>query len=105
MEWPALSNAMSCTTHPQSSLLFLNTLPLLVPSLQPGVDWNGQHQASAMSYVTRTQPLPLLIEDDVLPLPVPLLQPGVDWNGQRYHHIDAHQLPDGSWLAAMDGDK
>ncbi|KAF5840737.1 hypothetical protein DUNSADRAFT_15832 [Dunaliella salina] len=27
------------------------------------------------------------------------------WNGVRQHHLDAHQLPDGSWIAAMDGDR
>ncbi|KAG1653612.1 hypothetical protein FOA52_011349 [Chlamydomonas sp. UWO 241] len=32
------------------------------------------------------------------------LRPGVDWNGLRQHHLDAHQLSDGSWIAAMDGD-
>jgi len=30
---------------------------------------------------------------------------GVAWNGVRYHHMDAHQLPSGNWIAAMDGDK
>jgi hypothetical protein len=27
------------------------------------------------------------------------------WNGVRHHHLDAHQMPDGTWLAAMDGDR
>lgn len=26
------------------------------------------------------------------------------WNGVRRHHVDAMELPDGSWLAVMDGD-
>uniref|UniRef100_A0A1D1ZVJ1 Uncharacterized protein n=1 Tax=Auxenochlorella protothecoides TaxID=3075 RepID=A0A1D1ZVJ1_AUXPR len=26
------------------------------------------------------------------------------WNGARHHHLDAHQLRDGSWVAVMDGD-
>ncbi|MEW5307839.1 MAG: hypothetical protein WDW36_010212 [Sanguina aurantia] len=26
------------------------------------------------------------------------------WNGLRYHHLDAHQLASGEWIAAMDGD-
>jgi len=27
------------------------------------------------------------------------------WNGERYHHMDAHQLPSGEWIAVMDGDR
>lgn len=27
------------------------------------------------------------------------------WNGLRYHHLDAHRLPSGRWVAAMDGDR
>ena len=26
------------------------------------------------------------------------------WNGVRTHHLDAHQLDDGTWVAAIDGD-
>jgi len=26
-----------------------------------------------------------------------------DWNGIRMHHLDAHQLEDGTWIAAVDG--
>lgn len=26
------------------------------------------------------------------------------WNGVRRHHVDAHLMPEGSWLVAMDGD-
>jgi hypothetical protein len=34
----------------------------------------------------------------------PLLVPGMDdWNRNGMHHLDAHQRPDGSWLAAVDG--
>ena len=34
----------------------------------------------------------------------PLLGPsGRGWNARGMHHLDAHQLPDGSWLAAVDG--
>ncbi|MBC8088028.1 MAG: hypothetical protein H7Z40_12240 [Phycisphaerae bacterium] len=25
------------------------------------------------------------------------------WNASRMHHVDAHQLPDGQWIAAVDG--
>jgi hypothetical protein len=28
-----------------------------------------------------------------------------DWNEGRMHHIDPQQLPDGSWIAAVDGDR
>ncbi len=28
---------------------------------------------------------------------------GRGWNRRRMHHLDAHQLDDGSWLAAVDG--
>jgi hypothetical protein len=27
------------------------------------------------------------------------------WNEGRMHHIDPQQLPDGSWIAAVDGDR
>lgn len=34
----------------------------------------------------------------------PFLGPsGSGWNALGMHHLDAHQLPDGSWLAAVDG--
>jgi hypothetical protein len=34
----------------------------------------------------------------------PLLGPsGVGWNAGGMHHVDPHQLPDGSWLACVDG--
>mgnify|MGYP006280126069 CR=1 FL=1 len=29
---------------------------------------------------------------------------GSGWNAQRMHHVDAHQQPDGTWRAAVDGD-
>jgi hypothetical protein len=29
---------------------------------------------------------------------------GTGWNAARMHHVDAHQLGDGSWLACADGD-
>ena len=28
---------------------------------------------------------------------------GRGWNSERMHHLDAHRLPDGSWLASVDG--
>jgi hypothetical protein len=28
---------------------------------------------------------------------------GSGWNRSRMHHLDAHELPDGSWIAAVDG--
>jgi hypothetical protein len=28
---------------------------------------------------------------------------GAGWNGERMHHIDAHRLDDGSWIACVDG--
>jgi hypothetical protein len=34
----------------------------------------------------------------------PILQPtGAGWNGHGMHHIDAHKLPSGNWLACVDG--
>jgi hypothetical protein len=33
-----------------------------------------------------------------------LLEPsGSGWNGMRMHHADAHPLPDGTWIACVDG--
>ena len=33
-----------------------------------------------------------------------ILEPsGSGWNGMRMHHADAHPLPDGSWIACVDG--
>jgi hypothetical protein len=34
----------------------------------------------------------------------PILQPGGEgWNALGMHHVDAHQQPDSSWLACVDG--
>ena len=34
----------------------------------------------------------------------PVLSPGSnEWNGSGMHHVDAHQLPDGKWIACVDG--
>lgn len=34
----------------------------------------------------------------------PVLQPsGSGWNASCMHHVDAHQQPDGSWIACVDG--
>ncbi len=34
----------------------------------------------------------------------PVVEPsGEAWNAQAMHHVDAHQLADGSWVAAVDG--
>jgi hypothetical protein len=27
-----------------------------------------------------------------------------EWNGVRTHHVDAHALDNGTWVAAIDGD-
>jgi hypothetical protein len=36
--------------------------------------------------------------------PAPILGPGgTGWNACGMHHIDAHRLPDGTWIAAVDG--
>ena len=39
------------------------------------------------------------------PVAAPPLRPGGDerWNRRGMHHVDAHLLDDGSWLAAVDG--
>jgi hypothetical protein len=35
---------------------------------------------------------------------LPILGPsGTGWNADGMHHIDAHPLPDGTWIAAVDG--
>lgn len=35
----------------------------------------------------------------------PVLGPGADvWNGCRMHHVDAHEVGEGHWLACVDGD-
>src|SRR5262245_50395475 len=48
-----------------------------------------------------------LNEDDyteVAAVDGPILGPaGSGWNGRGMHHLDAHQMPDGSWLACVDG--
>lgn len=33
----------------------------------------------------------------------PLGPSGMAWNRRGMHHVDAHQLPDGRWIAAVDG--
>ncbi len=34
----------------------------------------------------------------------PVIAPtGRGWTRRRMHHVDAHQMPDGSWIAAVDG--
>jgi hypothetical protein len=34
----------------------------------------------------------------------PVLQPnGAGWSALGMHHVDAHQQPNGSWLACVDG--
>ena len=34
----------------------------------------------------------------------PVLGPaGAGWNGKGMHHVDAWQMPDGHWIAAVDG--
>lgn len=36
--------------------------------------------------------------------PTPVLEPsGHGWNGAKMHHLDAHRLRDGRWLAVVDG--
>jgi hypothetical protein len=34
---------------------------------------------------------------------VPVLGPGTGWNAGGMHHVDAHDLGDGTWLACVDG--
>ncbi|GAB4816109.1 hypothetical protein N2152v2_003155 [Parachlorella kessleri] len=48
---------------------------------------------------------PTEFRQSIVPLEFGQSQQGqAAWNGARYHHLDAHQLPDGSWVAVMDGD-
>ncbi len=35
--------------------------------------------------------------------PGPVLEPGAGWRSTGMHHVDAHRLGDGSWLACVDG--
>ncbi len=45
-----------------------------------------------------------LTEYEERPVKVPFLEgSGSGWNALGMHHIDAHRLPDGSWIAAVDG--
>jgi hypothetical protein len=41
-------------------------------------------------------------EEEVLPSPI-LTASGNGWNANGMHHIDAHRLDDGTWIAAVDG--
>jgi hypothetical protein len=41
-------------------------------------------------------------EIEAAPGPI-LTASGVGWNANGMHHVDAHQLDDGSWIAAVDG--
>lgn len=41
-------------------------------------------------------------EQEVSPNPV-LVPSGQGWNGSGMHHIDPHQLHDGTWIACVDG--
>jgi len=41
-------------------------------------------------------------EEEVPPSPL-LTASGSGWNANGMHHVDAHQLEDGSWIAAVDG--
>ncbi len=60
--------------------------------------YGRQVQAFAVSELTPTS----YREQEVAPGPV--LQPAGDgWNGERMHHLDAHQMPDGTWIACVDG--
>jgi hypothetical protein len=38
-----------------------------------------------------------------MPVEKPLVSAtGAGWNSAAMHHIDAHRLPDGKWIAAVD---
>mgnify|MGYP001125191281 CR=1 FL=1 len=37
------------------------------------------------------------------PIEEPILGPGEGWNRGGMHHVDAHRLPDGRWVAVVDG--
>jgi hypothetical protein len=41
-------------------------------------------------------------EEEVAPSPI-LTASGSGWNAEGMHHIDAHRLEDGTWIAAVDG--
>jgi len=41
-------------------------------------------------------------EEEVSPSPL-FTASGSGWNANGMHHVDAHQLEDGSWIAAVDG--
>jgi hypothetical protein len=43
------------------------------------------------------------LEEEVSPSPLLTASGGSGWNANGMHHIDAHQLEDGSWIAAVDG--
>jgi len=46
---------------------------------------------------------PTSFKAEELPMDPVLGPSGMGWNGEGMHHVDAHLLPDGTWLAAVDG--
>ena len=55
-----------------------------------------------MLALNRCSPASMQVE-----VPNGLQRPAKDvaaWNGKRTHHMDAHLLNDGTWVAAIDGD-
>jgi len=57
----------------------------------------------------RAVEITLLTADDYAErdaLPEPLFGPGPEeWNARRMHHVDAHRIGDGRWIACVDGDR
>ena len=41
-------------------------------------------------------------EEEAVAVPL-LTASGIGWNANGMHHVDAHLLPDGTWIAAVDG--
>lgn len=77
------------------------------------IEWQGQlirfSQDYSEYYGKRVlahrilQLTPEIYQEELLPDFKPMGPSGTGWNATGMHHIDAHQLADGSWLACVDG--
>uniref|UniRef100_A0A7N0RJ56 Glucosamine inositolphosphorylceramide transferase 1 n=1 Tax=Kalanchoe fedtschenkoi TaxID=63787 RepID=A0A7N0RJ56_KALFE len=69
-----------------------------------------QEAGDAYGRGVRVSKIEVLNEDEFKEVEVPLgfvkhTKGRNAWNGARYHHLDVQKLSDGTWIAAMDGDR